>query len=101
VAAKGTRFTSEAVWLTSLARFSQSRLNPRELILNDLKTKKQFAGGMVEGPNNKVKVTMRTSYGFRTFRITEVARYHALAKLPEPELTHHFSDESFYNLVDS
>jgi hypothetical protein len=44
---------------------------------------------------------MRTSYGFRTFRITEVARYHALAKLPELELTHHFSDESFYNLVDS
>ena len=40
--------------------------------------------------NNKVKVTMRKSYGFRTFRITELALYHALAKLPEPKLTHEF-----------
>ena len=31
-----------------------------------------------------VKVTMRKSYGFRTFRITELALYHVLGKLPEP-----------------
>ncbi len=36
----------------------------------------------------KVKVTMRKSYGFRTFRVTELALYHSLGKLPEPELTH-------------
>lgn len=45
---------------------------------------------MVEGLNNKAKVTMRKSYGFRTFRITELALYHSLGKLPEPELTHEF-----------
>jgi len=44
----------------------------------------------VEGLNNKAKVTMRESYGFRTFRITELALYHALGKLPESELTYEF-----------
>ena len=62
----------------------------RELILNYFKAKKQFSSGVVEGLNNKVKVTMRKSYGFRTFRITELALYHAPGKLPEPELTHEF-----------
>ena len=62
----------------------------RELILNYFKAKKQFSSGVVEGLNNKVKVTMRKSYGFRTFRITELALYHALGKLPEPKLTHEF-----------
>jgi transposase len=62
----------------------------RELILNYFKAKKQFSSGVVEGLNNKVKVTMRKSYGFRTFRITELALYHALGKLPEPTLTHEF-----------
>jgi transposase len=33
---------------------------------------KQFSSGVVEGLNNKVKVSMRKSYGFRTFRITEI-----------------------------
>ena len=62
----------------------------RELILNYFRAKKQFSSGVVEGLNNKVKVTMRKSYGFRTFRITELALYHVLGKLPEPELAHRF-----------
>ena len=62
----------------------------RNLILNYFKAKKQFSSGVVEGLNNKAKVTMRKSYGFRTFRITELALYHSLGKLPEPELTHKF-----------
>jgi transposase len=62
----------------------------RELILNYFRAKKQFSSGGVEGLNNKVKVTFRKSYGFRTFRITEIALYHALGKLPEPEIPHRF-----------
>ena len=58
----------------------------RELIFNYFRAKKQFSSGVVEGLNNKVKVTMRKSYGFRTFRITELALYHVLGKLPEPQL---------------
>jgi hypothetical protein len=37
---------------------------------------------------------MRRSYGFRTFRALELALYHSLAKLPDAESTHDFSDES-------
>jgi hypothetical protein len=46
--------------------------------------------GVVEGLNNKAKVTMRRSYGFRTFRTLELALYHSLGKLPEPDSTHEF-----------
>ena len=62
----------------------------RELILNYFRAKKQFSSGVVEGLNNKVKLTFRKSYGFRTFRVTEIALYHALGKLPEPQLPHRF-----------
>jgi len=60
----------------------------RELILNWFKARKRFSSGVVEGLNNKAKLTMRKSYGFRSPEILEMALYHALGKLPEPELTH-------------
>ncbi|MSU34043.1 MAG: ISL3 family transposase, partial [Pedosphaera sp.] len=44
----------------------------------------------VEGLNNKIRVTTRRAYGFRTFRALEVALYHSLGKLPEPTPTHRF-----------
>ena len=57
-----------------------------ELLLNYFKARKQISSGVIEGLNNKAKVTMRRSH--RTFRILELALYHSLGKLPEPELTH-------------
>ncbi len=62
----------------------------RDLILNYFRAQKLFSSGVVEGLNNKAKVTMRKSYGFRTYPVLELALYHSLAKLPEPELTHEF-----------
>jgi len=62
----------------------------RELILNYFRAQKLLSSGVVEGLNNKAKVTMRKAYGFRTFRVLELALYHSLAKLPEPESTHDF-----------
>jgi len=62
----------------------------RALLLNYFKARKEFSSGVVEGLNNKAKLTMRRSYGFRTFRILELALYHSLGKLPEPALTHEF-----------
>ena len=62
----------------------------KELILNWFKAKKAFSSGVVEGLNNKVKLTIRKSYGFRTFKCTEIALYHVLGNLPEPKLTHRF-----------
>jgi Transposase len=62
----------------------------RELLLNYFRAKKQISGGVVEGMNNKAKLTMRKSYGFRTFRMMEIALYHTLGKLPEPPAAHRF-----------
>lgn len=62
----------------------------RELILNGFRVKKQFSSGVVEGLNNEVKVITRKPCGFPTFRITELALYHVLGKLPDPQLTHSF-----------
>jgi transposase len=73
-----------------MKKFATTLRAHRELLLNYFRAKKQLSIGVVEGLNNKAKVTMRKSYGFRTFRITELALYHALGKLPEPELTHEF-----------
>ncbi len=64
--------------------------NHKDLILNWFKAKKAFSSGIVEGLNNKIKVTMRKSYGFRTFRCTQVALFHTLGKLPEPQQAHRF-----------
>jgi len=37
----------------------------RDLILNYFRAQKLFSRGVVEGLNNKAKVTMRKSYGFQ------------------------------------
>ncbi|WP_419591375.1 transposase [Thiolapillus sp.] len=62
----------------------------KPLILNWFKAKKAFSSGIVEGLNNKAKVTTRNSYGFRTYRGAEIALYHALGNLPAPPMTHRF-----------
>jgi hypothetical protein len=71
-------------------KIARSLRKHRELILNYFRAQKLFSSGVVEGLNNKAKVTMRKSYGFRTYRVLELALYHSLGKLPEPESTHDF-----------
>jgi len=84
-----------------VGRVMRSRLEPikavarsirshRELILNWFKAKKQFNSGIVEGLNYKIKLTIRKAYGYRELKVAEIAIYHALGRLPEPELTHEF-----------
>jgi transposase len=60
------------------------------LILNWFRAKGTMSSGVVEGLNNKVKLTMRKSYGFRTSKAIELALYHTLGALPEPNHTHRF-----------
>jgi len=62
----------------------------KSLILNWFRAKKQFSSGIVEGFNCKAKLTMRKAYGFRTFKGLEIALYHAMGDLPEPEIAHRF-----------
>lgn len=62
----------------------------QQLILNWFKAKGAISAAVVEGLNNKVKLTMRKAYGFRTQKAIEIALYHNLGSLPEPEFTHEF-----------
>jgi transposase len=84
-----------------VARVLRTRLEPlkkvartlrqhRRLLLNYFEAKKQFTNGIVEGLNNKLKTTLKRSYGFRTDFARKVALYHTLAKLPLPPMTHSF-----------
>jgi transposase len=73
-----------------MKKIARSLRNHRKLILNYFRAQKLLSSGVVEGLNNKAKVTMRKSYGFRTYRVLELALYHSLGKLPEPDSTHDF-----------
>jgi transposase len=86
-------------WCTQTLR---SRIDPmkkvarmlrthRALLLNWFRAKGLISSGTVEGFNNKAKLTTRKAFGFRTYRAAEVALYHTLGALPEPEMTHRFS----------
>jgi transposase len=71
-------------------RFARTVRAHRELLLNYFKAKKQFSSGIIEGLNNKAKVTIRKAYGYTTFRIAELSLHHVLGRLPEPKLAHRF-----------
>jgi len=62
----------------------------RALLLNWFRAGGVISSGIVEGFNNKAKLTMRKAYGFRTSKAIEAALYHQLGDLPEPEFTHEF-----------
>ena len=61
----------------------------RGLLMNWFKSKK-LSSGAVEGFNNKVKLTLRKGYGFRTFDALQITLFQALGKLPEQKATHRF-----------
>jgi transposase len=73
-----------------MTKIARSLRQHRELILNYFRAQKMISSGVVEGLYNKAKVTLRKSYGFRTYRVLELSLYHSLGKLPEPECTHDF-----------
>ncbi len=73
-----------------MKKIARSLREHRKVILNYFRAQKLLSSGVVEGLNNKAKVTMRKSYGFRTFRCLELALDHSLGKLPAPESTHDF-----------
>ncbi len=62
----------------------------KPLILNWFKAKGAIPSGAVEGMNLKAKLTMRKAYGFRTLKCLQIALYHELGKLPEPDYLHRF-----------
>lgn len=60
------------------------------LILNWFQARGTISAGAVEGLNAKAKLTTRKAYGYRSPRVLQIALYHTLGKLPEPESTHRF-----------
>ena len=60
------------------------------LLLNWFRAKGEISTDVVEGLNNKIRVMTRRSYGFRNFEAMEVALYHMLGRLSEPESTHRY-----------
>jgi transposase len=86
------------VWCTRALR---SRIEPmrkvarmlrkhEQLLLNWFRAKGELSSAAVEGLNNKIRVVTRRSYGFRTYDAMEIALFHTLGRLPEPETTHRF-----------
>lgn len=73
-----------------MKKMAQTLRSHRELILNWFEARGAISSGVVEGMNNKVKLTTRKSYGFRTEEAVKLALYHNLGALPEPNFTHRF-----------
>ncbi len=73
-----------------MKKVARTMRNHRALLMNGFRAKGELSSGAVEGFNNKAKLTMRKSYGFRTFRGIEIALYHAMGDLPVPQTTHRF-----------
>jgi len=76
--------------LEPMKKVARTLRNHRALLLNWFRAKGALSSGVVEGFNNKVKLTTRKSYGFRTYEAIEISLYHNLGALPEPEFTHKF-----------
>ena len=75
-----------------MKKMARSLRNHKPLILNWFRARGQVSTGAVEGLNNKLKVITRRAFGFRTYRVTEIALYNALGNLPDPahQLTQRF-----------
>jgi hypothetical protein len=51
---------------------------PSALVLNWFRARGETSVAVVEGFNNKAKLTARKAYGFRSYRCVETALYHTL-----------------------
>jgi transposase len=76
--------------LDPLKKVARSLRSHRTLLLNWFRAQGAISSGIVEGFNNKAKLAMRKSYGFREYETIELALYHQLGDLPQPESTHRF-----------
>lgn len=68
--------------------------NHKPLILNRFEAKGQFSSGIVEGFNNKAKLTMKRAYGFKSFHTIGIALYQALDNLSEPNTSNRVFEEA-------
>lgn len=76
--------------LDEMKKVAKTLKRHESALFNWFKTIERFSNGIVEGFNNKAKLTMKKAYGFKHFRTAEVALYHQLGNLPVPLFTHTF-----------
>ena len=76
--------------LAPMPKVARMRRAHEPLLWNWFRAQGEISNGAVEGLNNKIRVVTRRSYGFRTFDAMEIALYHNLGRLPEPESPHKF-----------
>jgi len=76
--------------LEPMSKVARMLRTPEALLLNGFRAKGEIPTGVVEGLNNQIRVVTRRSYGFRTCDAMEIALYHTLDRLPEPQSTHRF-----------
>lgn len=76
--------------LEPMKRVASMLRTHRPLILNWFRAKGTISAAAVEGLNGKAKVATRKAYGFRSRETLEIALYHQLGNLPEPEEAHRF-----------
>ena len=76
--------------LDPIKAFVKTIRNHKPLIMNWFKAKKQYSSGVVEGLNRKINLVTRKAFGFRSYETLEIALYHTMGELPEPESTHKF-----------
>jgi transposase len=77
--------------LAPFKKLARTLREHRRELLNWIVARGVFAHGATEGFNNKARITTRKAYGFRSYQHAEIALYHALGDLPEPDwLTHKF-----------
>lgn len=62
----------------------------KELMLNWFEANGELSSGIVEGFNNKAKLTMRKAYGYKSPNLLKVSLYHTLGDLPMPKSNHRF-----------
>ncbi len=76
--------------IAPMKKVAKSLRAHRSLIMNWFHAQGKLSSGVVEGFNNKVKLTLRRSYGWKEYETAEMSLYHGLGNLPEPEFTHRF-----------
>ena len=76
--------------LEPMKKIARSLREHMPLIMNWFKARGVISLGAVEGLNNKEKLIVRKAYGYRTYEAQEIALYHTMGALPEPEQTHRF-----------
>lgn len=79
-----------AAKLKPMVRVADMLAKHRDLLLNYFRAKREYTNAITEGKNHKARVMLSKSYGHRSYEVLELAMYHALGELPEPELTHKF-----------